>query len=78
MFDHETYTGNIHAPYMFQWVSYPTIDVEDTVIGNRETRTENSLKVMGFYNSKGDLKILFERHVLETSFHFKVPYFDRI
>lgn len=40
-------------------------------------KTEKSLKVMGNYNSKVELKELFETHDLKISFEYKVLYYDR-
>lgn len=41
------------------------MDIENMGIGNRETQKDNHLKVMGFYNSKTELKALFQRYALE-------------
>lgn len=47
-------------------------------IGNHEIQTNKSLRVISFYNSNVELKVLFEKHVLETGFQFRVLYSNKI
>ncbi|XP_044500271.1 uncharacterized protein LOC123221497 [Mangifera indica] len=72
------YSSNIHNPNPFQWVPEPAVDVENTGITNRATQRGNRLQIMGFYNSKAELRALFRTYALETGIQWKVGHSDNI
>lgn len=48
------------------------MDVENGNIGNHETQCDASIKVIDYYDNKGKLQELIERHALENCFVYKV------
>lgn len=45
---------------LFQLVHELAMDIENAGISNRDTQQDNNLKLMGFYNLKANLKVLFK------------------
>lgn len=76
--DTGVYTSHVYNLICFDAFPKPVMDVKNTDISNWDTHKNNNLKVIGFYNSKTELKVLFQTYMLEIGTQWKVCHSNRV